>query len=126
MVRLTPGAENYRMGLHCDGRARITRVLEDSSFALVPPTASPVIIPGAPAENRLAVMASGSTLTLFVNGFEAFSVRDRALISGRFALFVRASRSTQLTVAFDNLDIYELLPLPTSTPGGTPPPTGAP
>jgi hypothetical protein len=126
MVRLTPGSENYRIGLHCDGRARITRVLIDSSVALLPPTSSPVIIPGAPAANRLAVMASGDTLAVFLNGFEAFRVRDRAIISGRFALFALARHSRQLTVAFDDLDIYELLPLPTSTPGGAPPPTGAP
>jgi hypothetical protein len=126
MVRLTPGAENYRIGLLCDGRARITRVLEDSSIALVPPTTTPVIIPGAPATNRLAVMASGDTLTMFVNGFEAFRARDRALISGRFALFALARHSRQLTVTFDDLDIYELLPPPTSTPPGTPPTTEVP
>jgi hypothetical protein len=126
MVRLTPGSENYRIGLHCDGRARITRVLQDSSIALLLPTESDLIIAGAPAENRLAVMASGSTMTMFINGFEAFQVRDRAIISGRFALFVRAGRSTQLTVGFDDLEIYDLLPLPTATPAGAPPPPPTP
>ena len=41
MIRFTPEGENYRIGLHCDGRARITRVLSDSSIALVLPTTSP-------------------------------------------------------------------------------------
>jgi len=124
MIRFTPDGENYRIGLHCDGRARITRVLSDSSIALVLPTASPLIIPGAPAENVLGVLAEGDTLRLFINGFEAFVARDRVLRAGRVALFVRASRSAQLTVAFDNLEITSLLPTPTpATPTRLPTPT---
>ncbi len=122
LIRFGPEGENYRIGLHCDGRARITRVLLDSSIALLPPTASPLIIPGAPAENLLGVLAEGDRLHLYINGFEAFAVRDRALPSGRVALFARSSRSAQLTVAFDNLEISPLLPTPTpaSPPATTP------
>lgn len=113
LIRFGPEGENYRIGLHCDGRARITRVLIDSSIALVPPTVSPLIIAGAPAENLLGVLAEGDRLHLYINGFEAFAVRDRALTSGRVALFARSSRSAQLTVAFDDLEISPLLPTPT-------------
>jgi hypothetical protein len=120
LIRFTPEGEYYRIGLYCDGRARITRVLQSSTIALVPPTPSPLIIPGAPAENVLAVLAVGDTFHLFVNGFDAFSARDRSLSSGRVGLFARSSRSAQLTVSFDNLDIFALLPTPTPTPRRSP------
>ena len=113
LVRFTPDGEYYRIGLYCDGRARVTRVLQDSSIALILPTPSPVIVPGAPAENVLAVLAEGDTFRIFINGFEAFVARDRALPSGRLALFGRSSRSAQLTVSFDDLDVYSLRPTPT-------------
>jgi hypothetical protein len=115
LVRLTPDGEYYRIGLYCDGRARVTRVLRDSSIALVLPTASPVIIAGAPAENVLAVLAEAGTFRILLNGFETFVARDRALPSGRLALFGRSSRSAQLTVSFDDLEVYALIPTPTPT-----------
>ncbi len=120
LIRFTPEGEYYRVGVYCDGRARVTRVLEDSSIALVPPTPSPVMIPGAPAVNVLAVLAEGETFRIFLNGFEASVARDRALPSGRLGLFGRSSRSAQLTVSFDDLEVYSLLPTPTGTQAPAP------
>ncbi len=113
--RVTSLGEYYLFTLTCDGGARVRRVLQDASRALVPFTSSLAIFPGPLAENRLAVLAEGADFRYFVNGVEIFSARDLALASGGVGLYVRTGRGGQTTVLFDNLILRPILPTPTPT-----------
>jgi hypothetical protein len=116
VARFTPEGNHYRFSLTCDGGARISRVLDGSVRGLVPITQTNLVIAGAPAENRIGVWARGSDLRFYINGTEAFSLRNAAFRSGTFGLMIRSISSSQLTVSFDDLVVYDL-----ATPAATPP-----
>lgn len=123
MVRNNGIGEHYRFVIGCDGTARISRALEAGSRALTLWTASPAIIPGAPAINLLAVWADGLDLKLLVNGTEVITARDSALPQGTFGVMARAGPAGQVAVSFDNLIVRGLRdPSASPTAPPTPPP----
>jgi hypothetical protein len=119
--------EQYRFLIGCDGTARITRVLEEGSRALTLRVASPLILPGAPADNHLAIWLHGLDLKFFVNGGEVLKVRDAALTRGTLGVIARSGVGGQVSVGFDDLLVYALAnpgTTPSLTPGTlTPTPT---
>jgi hypothetical protein len=123
IIRTNRLDEHYRFVIGCDGRARISRVLEAGSRALTLWTASPAILSGAPARNRLGVLADGLDLKLFVNGTEVASARDAALSEGGFGLVARSGPRGQVAVSFDDLVVRALADSSAPpTPAATPPP----
>ncbi|HKZ55962.1 MAG TPA: hypothetical protein VJ123_10810 [Anaerolineales bacterium] len=115
MVRMNPQGDHYRFTLNCIGQARFARVQQGVAFNLLPPTETHAAISGAPAENRLGLLADGRDLRLFINGLEVFFVRDAALPRGGLGLIARSAAGGQLTVSFDHLAVYGLLATPTPT-----------
>lgn len=116
MFRLGPDLSHYRFALTCDGAWKVVLVLPESARGLVPLTFSPEVVAGTPADNRLAIWASGSTFLFFVNGIEVFNLRNRLLTTGTVGFFVRARSGGQVTVTFDDLVLRPLLPTPIPTP----------
>jgi hypothetical protein len=116
MFRVTPARDHYRFTLTCDGGARVTRIMGETSIALVPVTITGAVIPGAPADNLAAIRAIGSSFSFYVNGLEVFSVRDGNLASGGLGLIVHSSAAGQTTISFDDLVARALLPTPTPPP----------
>jgi hypothetical protein len=114
--RIAPDLSYYRFTVGCDGSARLTRVLPDRSMALVVLAPHNAIIPGTEGRNRLAILASGSTLRCFANGQEVITLRDPVLTFGRQGVIVRAGRGGQTTVAFDSFRVVRLSPTPTPPP----------
>lgn len=114
--------EQYRFLMGCDGTARITRVLEEGSRALTLRVATPVILPGAPAHNHLAIWVRGLDLTFLVNDNEVLTVRDAALTRGAFGLIARAGSEGQVSAGFDDLMVHSLAD-PNATPIAEPPRT---
>lgn len=112
MFRIGPDLSHYRFALTCDGQSKVVLVLPESARTLVPLTYTPDAIAGAPADNRLAVWANGSTLRLYVNGLEICSLRNTALSAGRIGVFARPRSGGQVTVTFDNLVLRSLLTTP--------------
>ena len=115
MVRMNPLGDHYRFTLNCIGQARFARVQQGVAFNLLPPTETHAAISGAPAENRLGLLAVGRDLRLFINGLEVFFLRDAALSRGGLGLIARSAAGGQLTVSFDHLAVYGLLATPTPT-----------
>ena len=114
MFRMTPNGDHYRFTLSCDGAARVTRVLDGSSFGLVPLTATNTVLAGAPADNLIGVWASGDQLRFFINGLEAFAIRSGAIRGTGIGLIVRSGRAGQVSVGFDDLLVRSLQPAPTA------------
>ncbi len=120
IARANAMGEQYRFLIGCDGTARISRVLETGSRALTLRVESPAILAGAPAVNQLTVRARGLDLALLVNGEEVATVRDAALVSGRFGLLARAGPEGQVSVKFDDLTVNLLSGSGAATPSATP------
>ncbi len=119
MFRYRAMGEHYRFALTCDGRARVSRVLEEGEIVLVPLTQTYAMFTGLFVDNRIAIWASGNQFLFFINDLEVFSANDRVLPSGKITFFVRSRQSNQTTVSFDDLSVRTLLPtpMPTETPG---------
>jgi len=114
--RIGPDQSYYRFTVGCDGSARLTRVLPDRSLALVILEPGNAIVPGTEGANRLAVLASGSSIRCFANGQEVITLRDPVLTFGRQGVVVRAGRGGQTTVAFDSFRVLSLSPTATPAP----------
>jgi len=66
---------------------------------------SPQIKPG-PAKNRLAVLAEGSTISLYINGQRVRTIADDSLSSGKVGVFVHNVDTDRAQVAFNRVTIY--------------------
>jgi hypothetical protein len=116
MFRYQPMVGHYRFALTCDGRARVSRVLEAGEIVLVPLTQTYAMFPDQLVDNRVGIWASGNQFRFYINGLEVFSASDRALTFGELATFVRSRRSSQTTVSFDDFLVRSLSPSPTASP----------
>jgi hypothetical protein len=121
MFRFDPLAGHYRFGLRCDGGARVSRIVGNSAFALIPRHQTDIVVPGPPQQNRLAIWAQGNQFRFFINQVEMFSARDSSLFVGSLGLYVFSGDAGQTTVSFDDLIIRSLIPAPieTATPSVT-------
>lgn len=112
IFRVNPLEEQYRLTITCEGGLRLRRVLVGSSRGVVPfIDAEPAVMPRAPADNTLGVLARGPDLEIFVNGVSLLKVHDVALPIGRIGLVVSAGAGGQTTVSFDRFEIRSLNPL---------------
>jgi hypothetical protein len=109
LIARTSGADtHYRFMITCDGSIRASRFSAGTEAALYPITPDGAVIPGAPAQNRLAVSAIGNQLRFLVNDIQVMELSDRLLQFGRVGLIVRARRGSQATVSFDNFRLWDL------------------
>lgn len=58
------------------------------------------------SKNRLAVLADGPTLSLYINGARVKTITDRSLTSGEVGVFVGSLDSERVQVAFSRMRIY--------------------
>lgn len=85
-------SEGYLISISCDGSYRLTVWDNDEQVytRIQPWTASQHINQGPGGVNRLGIMASGLTLTGFINGQKVFEVEDSTFLAGRFGTLVAA------------------------------------
>jgi hypothetical protein len=114
--RIGTNDQHYRFGLTCEGGYRAFRFSTGKLISLGSLDASNTIIPGPDVTNRLGVAMQGERMRLFVNDIQVFSTHDAVLPQGVFGLFARAAGEQQLTVSFDDLEIWRLSPQPTPSP----------
>ncbi len=118
VFRVNPLEEQYRFTLTCDGGVRLRRVLVGSSRAVLPfESVNQAVMPHAPADNILAVLARGPDFELFVNGVSVLQAHDVALPVGKIGLIASSGKGGQTTITFDSFSVWSLLPKsPSPTP----------
>ena len=99
----TLATDGYLFKLSCEGKARVEVLHSLRPAVLADWTASPAIVPGAPAENTLLVWAAGDQLRFFVNGRHLFSVVDKTFVVGTYGFYVLDRSSGGESVSFDHL-----------------------
>jgi hypothetical protein len=110
MVRINGSRLNhYRFVLTCDGRASVTRVVNNRGNVIVDWQSHPLIPTTFPRDVRLGVWVQGAELRFFVDDFMIFSVSDSIIPQGSLGVFVRASGSSPISVNFSDLEVYRLL-----------------
>lgn len=102
MARARSLDTHYRFMLSCEGAVRASRFIDGREAALAPITPSDAAFAGAPAVNRLRLEARGRQLRFSVNDIPVLELTDSMLDAGGTALIVRARRSNQTTISFDD------------------------
>lgn len=124
VFRDNPLDEHYRFTITCMGGLRLRRVLVGSSRAVLPfESFNQAVMPHAPADNTLGVLAQGADFELFVNGVSVLKAHDVALPVGRIGLIVSSGNGGQTTITFDSFSVWSLRQ-PTATPTPTVEPAG--
>jgi len=126
VFRTSPGENNYRFAVTCDGAVRLVRTRSGSVLPLIDwlPTGDAPI--GAPAEVKLGVWAVGGEIRIFLNDHYQFTVRDPVLHTGTLGLFVYVNGTAPITASFSELSVYSVSyvsPTPSATPSRTPIPS---
>ncbi len=106
-----PANSGYLLGINCAGQFRVAEwngaakpkgVWETH----IPWTTHDTIQKGANAANRIGVMASGSSIALYVNGVKMGEITDTTFADGFFGIFVGADETQNMTVQIDELNYW--------------------
>jgi len=112
-VRLDPNisSSGYSLEVSCDGAWRFRRHRPNKSpEELADWTASDAIQTGAFATNRLGIWAYQGRFVLFINGLQVADIfdADYPYTYGYFSLYVRSSRTYDLTATFDDFAFWHI------------------
>ncbi len=105
----------YSLEVSCDGHWRFRRhQIGGDPLDLTPWSESPAIETGAWASNRLGIWAYMDHFAFYINGvqIDEFSDPQYPYTYGTFALYVRASRTYDLTASFDDFAFWHIRYLP--------------
>ena len=93
----------YALEFSCEGSYRLRRFISSAApVVLIEWTASPEIVKGPNATNRMGMLARGSKLYVFANGKLIGQVEDTSYALGTYGLYASAVDSPALTITFDD------------------------
>jgi len=110
LLRAASTNDYYRVGVSCDGRARVDRILDSGAASLLDWQYASGIPLGGPSMARLAAWAIGDTFGLMVNDRLVLTFKDPKLTSGGLGVYARSAGSQPVTVNFMDLSVWDVLP----------------
>ncbi|MCJ7735546.1 MAG: hypothetical protein MUP11_13485 [Anaerolineales bacterium] len=110
LFRVSGRNQYYRFVLSCDGEVRLDKIIGKNGTILYPWTRSASVPVGAPSVSKLAVLAVGDQIHVFINGDPQFTIQDRELKVGSFGVYARSVGDNAVTVSFSNLIVRDVLP----------------
>ena len=109
LFRVSGRSQYYRFVITCSGEVRLDKIFSGGGTILYPLTRSASVPVGAPSVSKIAVLAEGDQLHLFINGDYQTSVRDQQFQRGTFGIYARSAGDSAITVSFTELVIREIL-----------------
>lgn len=99
----------YFYGMTCDGKISLyTRDFNNNTNAeLLSAQSAPSALTGSNQTNRLGVQATGSKLSLYVNGVLAAEVNDSTYASGYLGAFIAANQTAGFRVDLDTVKLWK-------------------
>lgn len=110
LLRAASASDYYHLGVSCDGRARVERMVAGNQAVLLDWQYASGIPLGGPSIARLAAWARGDTFGLLVNDRLVLTFHDPKLMAGLLGLYARSAGSQPVTVNFSDLSVWELAP----------------
>lgn len=98
----------YLVAIDNAGRASIWKKEANQWQALAPWAKSDAIRTEAGAENRIGVLAEGTSLSALVNGQVVAAVEDASFATGTLALAVGSFASPNVAATFDNVSMWQI------------------
>lgn len=100
----------YQFDIDCDGRYRLSKMMDGNLTALKDWTASNSIRPGGGAVNQLSVRVIEYSIEIFANNQLLFKTTDATYREGGFGLYAGSGISPTYTATFDDLEVREAVP----------------
>lgn len=108
IFRATPDFDHFRYGISCNGQAHIDRIYKLAARAFAPWERFGALPGVAPSSVRLAVRADGSSVSVYANDQQLFTITDSQFYQGSFGLYVRTEGNSPISVNFSDLTVYSL------------------
>ena len=99
---------HYRFSLSCDGRARVTRIV-DGQALIIRDWENFMQLPTTYPNNfRLGIWVRGKEMRFFYNDTQLFAMDNAVVVGGSLGMFARASEADSISVNFSDLSVYQL------------------
>lgn len=110
LFRLQNERRYYQFEADCDGRYRLSKVMDGALTPLQDWTSDPAIRAGSGVVNDLSVQAAGATLSVYANGTLLRQITDDTFSSGGFGLYAGAGAAGPFTAVFDTFRVQAAAP----------------
>jgi hypothetical protein len=107
VFRYKNNANFYLFGVSCDGAFRLLKRVDGVFETIVDFTKSNAVQPLG-QRNILGVRTQGDQLSLYVNDKFLTTVKDGQFADGLIGFYVASRLSPNMTVVFDDVDVYEI------------------
>jgi hypothetical protein len=108
LFRVQDGRNYYQFEVDCDGRYRLSKVVDETLTPLRDWTPSDSVRSGSGMSNDLSVRAEGDDLEVFANGQSLWKLTDTTYGEGGFGLYAGSGVSETYTATFDDLRVWEV------------------
>jgi len=108
LFRVQNGSNYYQFEVDCDGRYRLSKVVDETLTPLRDWTPSDSVRSGSGVSNDLSVRAEGDNLEVFANGQSLWKLTDTTYAEGGFGLYAGSGVSETYTATFDDLRVWEI------------------
>ncbi len=108
LFRVQDGSNYYQFEVDCDGRYRLSKVVDETLTPLRDWTPSDSVRSGSGVSNDLSVRAEGDDLEVFANGQSLWKLTDTTYEEGGFGLYAGSGVSETYTATFDDLSVWEI------------------
>ncbi len=120
VFRLVDSKNYYLYAISGLGTYSLWKLVDNKWEEIIGWTKADALRTGPGAMNHLGLLAQGSRFGLLANDVMLVEVEDDAFAAGTIALAAGTFDEGEVEVAFDNLDLWDLAPVPTPTPTQTP------
>jgi len=110
--RQQDNGDMYIYSASTDGYFRLVKLEGGEFISIVDWTQTAVVETGPDAVNRIAVLADGASITLFINDQVVDEVEDTSFTSGWLGLSASAPGEGGIEVAFDDMRVWDLDAMP--------------
>lgn len=99
---------HYRFSLSCDGRARVTRIVDGRALIIKDWEGFMQLPTTYPNNFRMGVWVKGTEVRFFFNDMQLFAVDNAVIVGGSLGVFARSSEADAISVNFSDLTVYQL------------------
>lgn len=99
---------HYRFSLSCDGRARVTRIVDGRALIITDWQTFMQLPTTFPNNFRLGAWVQGKEVRFFFNDTQLIAIDNAVVVGGSVGVFARSSQGDPISVNFSDLSVYQL------------------
>lgn len=99
---------HYRFSISCDGRARVTRIVDGRALIIADWESFMQLPTTYPNNFRMGAWVQGKEVRFFFNDTQLFAIENAVVVGGSVGVFARSSDGAPVSVNFSDLSVYQL------------------